>query len=93
MYGMKNVSPVWGFCECGNDRHRSVKDAPYTVTWRGTVFYSVRHDVLTEVLMKIMPCRLVKGYGRFGGMWYLHLGLLALKIKVNWTVDRAKRPR
>ena len=57
---MKNISPVWGFCECGNDLHRSVKDASYTVTWPGTVFCFVRHDVLTQVL-KIMPGGLMKG--------------------------------
>jgi hypothetical protein len=28
------------------------------------IFYSMRHDVLTQVFMKIMPCRLVKGYGK-----------------------------
>jgi len=67
MHGMKNVSPVWGFCECSNDPHRSVKEASYTVTRPGTVFYSVRHDVLTQVLMKITPCRPAEGYGRFGG--------------------------
>jgi len=62
------LSPVWGFYECGNDPHRSINEASYTVTRPGMVFYSVRHDVLTKVLMKIMPCRLVKGYRRFGGM-------------------------
>jgi hypothetical protein len=49
MHGMKNISPAWGICECGNDPHRSVKDASYTVTRPGMVFYSVRHDVLTQV--------------------------------------------
>jgi hypothetical protein len=43
---------MWGFCECGSDLHRSVKDASYTVTRPGTVSYSVRHDILTQVLMK-----------------------------------------
>jgi hypothetical protein len=37
---MKNVSPVCGFCECSNDPHRSIKEASYIVTRRGTVFYS-----------------------------------------------------
>jgi len=91
MHGMKNMFSM-GLCECGNVRHRSVKDASYTVTRPGMVFYSVSYDVLTQVLMAITPCRLVKGYGRFGRMC-LHLGLLALKMKVNWPVDRAKRPR
>jgi len=45
----------------------SVKDASYTVTRPGTVFCAVRHDVLTQVLMNITPCRLVKGHGHFGG--------------------------
>jgi len=58
----------------------------------GKDFYSVRHDVLTQVVMKITPCRLVRGYGRFSGAWCLNLGLLALNMKVNWPVDRAKRP-
>ena len=49
MHGMKNISPVWGFCECGNDPHISVKDVSYRVTRPGTAFYSVRHDVLTQV--------------------------------------------
>jgi hypothetical protein len=48
MHGVKNISPVWGFCGSGNDPHRSVKDASYTVTRPGMV-YSVRHDVLTQV--------------------------------------------
>ena len=46
---MKYISPLWGFCECGNDPHRCVKDASYTVTRPGMVFCSVRHDVLTQV--------------------------------------------
>jgi len=25
------IYQVWGFCECGNDLHRSAKDASYTV--------------------------------------------------------------
>ena len=50
-----------------NDLHRFVKDASYTLTRPGTVFYSVRHDVLTQVMMKIASCRLVRGYGSFGG--------------------------
>jgi len=62
--------------------HTSVKDVSYTVTQPSTVFCSAKHDVLTQVLMKITPCRLVKGYGCFGGTQCLHLGLLALKIKV-----------
>jgi len=62
------LSPAWGFCECSNDPHRSIKEASHTVTRSGKVFYSVRHDVLTKVLMKITPCRLVKGYGRSDGM-------------------------
>jgi len=33
------------------------------------VFCSVRNDVCTEVVVKITPCRLVKGYGRFGRTW------------------------
>ena len=53
--------------------------------------YSVRHDVLTQVLMK--SCRLVKGYERFGGTQCLHLRLSALRMKVNWPVDKTKRPR
>jgi len=32
MHGME-ICPVWGFCECGSDLHRSVQDASYTVTW------------------------------------------------------------
>ena len=32
------IYQVWGFCECGNDLHRSAKDASYTVTRPGTVF-------------------------------------------------------
>ena len=34
------ICPVWGFCECGNDLHRSVKDASYTVNsaWHGLLF-------------------------------------------------------
>jgi hypothetical protein len=39
----------------------------YTVTGHDTVFYSVRHNVLTQVLMKITPCQMVKCYGHFGG--------------------------
>jgi len=39
----------------------------------------LRHEVVTQVLMKITCCQLVKGYGRFGGTQSLHLGLLALK--------------
>jgi len=38
------------------------------------VFCSVRNDVLTQVVVKITPCRQVKGYGHFGGT-------LALKVK------------
>jgi len=45
----------------------SIKDALHAVTRPGTVSYSVRRDVLTQVLMKITPCRLVRGYGRYGG--------------------------
>ena len=30
------------------------------------IFNSIRHNVLTQVL-KITPCRMVKGYGLFGG--------------------------
>jgi len=85
-------SPLWGFRKCGNDLHRSVKDASYTVNWPDTVFYSVRHDVLIQML-KITPCRLLKAYRRFGGTKFLHLRLLALKMKVWWPVDRTKRPR
>ena len=54
---------VWGFCECSNDLHRSIKDASYTVTRPDMVFYSLRHNVLTQVL-KITPCRMVKRYGQ-----------------------------
>jgi hypothetical protein len=49
MHGMKILSPVWSFCECGNEPYRSVKGTSYTVTRPGTAFYSVRHDVLTQV--------------------------------------------
>ena len=45
MHRMKNMS---SFCECGNDIHRSVKDVSYTVTQPGTIFYSVRHGILTH---------------------------------------------
>jgi len=31
------------------------------------VFCFVRNDVLTQVVVKITPYRLVKGYGHFGG--------------------------
>jgi hypothetical protein len=86
------MCPVWGFCECGNGLHRSIKDTSYTVTRPGTVFCAVRHDVLAQVLMQITPC-LLKGYGRFGGTQCLHLGLLALKMKVNWPVNKSQRPR
>ena len=48
MHRMKNMSSV-GTCECGNDPQIR-KDASYTVTQPGTVFYSVRHDVLAQVL-------------------------------------------
>jgi hypothetical protein len=82
----------WKICPGGNDLHRSIKDSSHTATRPGTVFYSERHAVLTQVLMKIMSCRLVKGYGCFGGTQCLHLGLLALKMNVNWPVDRPKRP-
>ena len=64
------MCPVWGLCECGNGLHRSIKD---TVTRPGMVFHAMRHDVLTQVLMQITPCRLT-GYGRFGGTQCLHLG-------------------
>ena len=40
-----------------------------TLTRPGMVFCSVRNDVCTEVVVKITPCRLVKGYGRFGRTW------------------------
>jgi hypothetical protein len=65
MHGMKNMSSR-GFCEC-DDLYRSVKDPSHTVTQPSTVFYSVRYYVLTQVLMKIMHCRLVKEYGCFRG--------------------------
>jgi len=45
MHGTKNINPVWGFCECGSDLHRSVKDALYTVTGPSVL----RHDVLAQV--------------------------------------------
>jgi len=32
-------------------------------------------------VVKITPCRLVKVCGRYGGIYCLHLGLLALKMK------------
>ena len=48
----------------------------YTPTRPGMVFCSVRNDVLTQVVVKIAPCRLVKGYGHFGGT-------LGLKIMMN----------
>jgi len=70
MHGMKNISPVWGFCECGIDPHRSVKDASYKVTRPGTVFYSVGHDVLTQVLTG----------ERLGTFW------LNMKVPSSWTV-------
>jgi len=66
---------------------RSVKDASYTVTRPGTVFYFVRHDVLTQVLTG-------KGLRTFR---------FNIKVPSSWTVgpedegkftvDRAKRPR
>jgi len=37
------------------------------------VFCSVRNDVLTQVVVKIAPCRLVKGYGHFGGALALEM--------------------
>jgi hypothetical protein len=38
VHGIK-IGPAWGFCECGNDLHRSVKDASYIVTRPGLLFY------------------------------------------------------
>ena len=35
------MCPVWGFCECGSDLHRSIKDASYT-TRPYTVFCETR---------------------------------------------------
>jgi len=33
------ICPVWGFCECGNDLHRSVQDASHTNSaWHGFLF-------------------------------------------------------
>jgi hypothetical protein len=45
---MKNMSTM-GLCEYGNELHRS-----YTVTLPGAFFYSVRHDILTQMLMKVV---------------------------------------
>jgi len=46
---MKNISPVWDFCERGN-YPQIRKDASYTVTRPGMVFCSVIHDILAQVL-------------------------------------------
>jgi hypothetical protein len=85
-HGMKNMSSMgllWvRQCSSHIRKRRTIHS--------NSVFYSVKHDILTQVF-RITPCRLVKSYGRFGGTLRLHLGLLALKMKVNWPVDRAKR--
>ena len=70
MYGMKNISPEWGFCECGSDPHRSVKDASHTVTRPGMGFCSVRHDVLTQV-------------STGEGLWTFRLNTI---VPSSWTV-------
>jgi hypothetical protein len=49
---MRNMSS-WEFGACSIKLHRSIKGVSYIVTRPGMV-YSERHDVLTQVLMKIM---------------------------------------
>jgi len=77
IHGMKNMFSM-GLLECGND-HRSIKDASYTVTGPGTVFYSVRrsHIGVDE------DFALLTGEGLQMFRWNVGRWPLALKIKVN----------
>jgi len=67
MHGMKNVSSMgllWLRQWYSQIRKRRIIHS--NSDWHG-LFYSGRRDILTQVLMKIMPFRLAKGFGHFGG--------------------------